>query len=447
MPLPLLVLFQALLSNPFSLFDAWDAVVTVQLNLRVHALREAGDPVTLLELAKTYPDPPPGQNAAPVLQRAFDLAEKHEPPPQQLPIVGAAQLPEPSEELPAPMRVAIQEYLKDHAEVLQLLHEAAGREGCKFDLDFKAGLGMLLPHLARIRQGARLLALEAVERTEAGQGDAAADSLIAGLRLAGVTKNEPILISSLVRIASNAIIVGQVERWASRARPTPEALARVEAALRAEADPKLVERAMIGERCFGMDAYQTYVLQPKDPQALAALGIPDLPPGLLRVIPRAYFKSDLLAYLDIMGQYITAIRKPYPQSLIEAAQVGKTLEQRIPRYYVMARMLLPALGRCFTNAQQHTARLESARVALAALRYRARHGKLPDKLDALVPGFLDAVPLDAFTAKPLLYRAAAEGFVVYAVGENGADDGGQTAGGQGQAPDTGFRVRWPKAEF
>jgi hypothetical protein len=62
---------------------------------------------------------------------------------------------------------------------------------------------------------------------------------------------------------------------------------------------------------------------------------------------------------------------------------------------------------------------------LALERHRLRHGKLPDSLQALVPEFLSAVPLDGMDGKPLRYRLKPDGtFVLYSVGENGIDDGG-----------------------
>ena len=93
------------------------------------------------------------------------------------------------------------------------------------------------------------------------------------------------------------------------------------------------------------------------------------------------------------------------------------------------------------------AQLDSARVALAALRYKAAHKRLPDTLDALVPDFIQAVPPDPYDGKPLRYRKEKGGFVIYAVGENGTDDAGDIERVNGKQPDVGFRVRLPKAQF
>ena len=43
----------------------------------------------------------------------------------------------------------------------------------------------------------------------------------------------------------------------------------------------------------------------------------------------------------------------------------------------------------------------------------------------LVPDYLSEVPQDPFSGKPLLYRRNAKGYVLYSVGLDGRDDGGQ----------------------
>ncbi len=63
--------------------------------------------------------------------------------------------------------------------------------------------------------------------------------------------------------------------------------------------------------------------------------------------------------------------------------------------------------------------------ALALAVYRARHGKYPERLEELVPELLPQVPPDLFTSgQKVIYRREGEGYVLYSVGKNGADDGG-----------------------
>jgi hypothetical protein len=76
-----------------------------------------------------------------------------------------------------------------------------------------------------------------------------------------------------------------------------------------------------------------------------------------------------------------------------------------------------------------TMRVETARQttvsAIALKRYQLKHGNYPPDLNSLVPEFVSAVPLDPVDGQPLRYRRNADGtFLLYSVGENGMDDGG-----------------------
>jgi hypothetical protein len=63
--------------------------------------------------------------------------------------------------------------------------------------------------------------------------------------------------------------------------------------------------------------------------------------------------------------------------------------------------------------------------AVALKRYELRHGQLPQSLAALAPEFLTEEPHDFMDGQPLRYRLNSDGsFVLYSVGEDGRDDGG-----------------------
>lgn len=89
-------------------------------------------------------------------------------------------------------------------------------------------------------------------------------------------------------------------------------------------------------------------------------------------------------------------------------------------------MLLPAVSSadaalarrdCLSDLVRIAAALEAARRADPGRAY-------PGRLDALVPGFLAAVPADGFSNGPLFYERRGDGYLLYGVGQNLADDGG-----------------------
>jgi len=86
----------------------------------------------------------------------------------------------------------------------------------------------------------------------------------------------------------------------------------------------------------------------------------------------------------------------------------------------------------------------SLQAALGCERYRLAHGKWPTTLDAIVPQYLSAVPLDPFSGQPLLYRLLPDGVAIYSVGANGVDDQGDVLETTGAPKDRGTRLFNPE---
>jgi hypothetical protein len=119
-------------------------------------------------------------------------------------------------------------------------------------------------------------------------------------------------------------------------------------------------------------------------------------------------------------------------ALIEAAQAPEEQQAQEFARLDAAREELPMLAR---QLALHTslvtkrflevrAELRSAAAALAVERFRRRHGRWPERLEDLVPDYLDRVPADPYDGAPLRLRKLADGLVIYSVGANGQDDGG-----------------------
>lgn len=64
---------------------------------------------------------------------------------------------------------------------------------------------------------------------------------------------------------------------------------------------------------------------------------------------------------------------------------------------------------------------------LALHAYRDTHGAYPERLQDLVPELLDTLPMDLADGQPLRYRRTDGGYLLYSVGYDGKDDGGQHA--------------------
>jgi hypothetical protein len=70
--------------------------------------------------------------------------------------------------------------------------------------------------------------------------------------------------------------------------------------------------------------------------------------------------------------------------------------------------------------------VDLARAACALERYRLAHGEYPASLDVLAPQFITKLPHDIIGGQPLKYHRTEDGqFVLYSIGWNEKDDGGQ----------------------
>lgn len=65
-----------------------------------------------------------------------------------------------------------------------------------------------------------------------------------------------------------------------------------------------------------------------------------------------------------------------------------------------------------------------AEIAFALAAYRAQEGAYPRDLAALSPGYIPQIPADAFGGGTLGYRAEGGGCLVYSLGRDLRDDGG-----------------------
>jgi len=92
--------------------------------------------------------------------------------------------------------------------------------------------------------------------------------------------------------------------------------------------------------------------------------------------------------------------------------------------YSVSGILIPNLTRAAQTVTRHETLRRMAVTAIALQRYRLRTQTFPATLEALVPDLVSSIPIDPMSGKPLCYRTKQDGYLLYSVGEDGVDDGG-----------------------
>ena len=405
-------------------FVGFRLVLRSKLNARLDAIRAAGYPATCAELDAWYAIPESAENAAEVFMDSISHYNKWKEDERKklLPIVGEAKLPMRTEPLTEETKALVVQYLADNQQALELLHKGAAMEHSRYPIDLSKGFEAQMPALSYIRDGARLLELEAILHAENGKPEKVVDSITSTFGLARSLSKEPILVSQLVRIACQALAVSALEHAINRTEFTEEQLVSFSQMLVNAEDPCAMTRAFVGERCSGLSIFQ-----------MPAAQIPQVTDGgssPLAFVAYGLYKFSGLAdmdaaiYLDLMNDYIKAIQLP-PHQRREAADAVDSRFEKTSRIHVLLHLIMPALSRVTSIDVRIAAQLRTAQTGLVIERYRLAAGKLPDTLADLMPTYLDAVPKDPFDGKELRYKKLETGFVVYSIGEDGSDDGGK----------------------
>jgi len=99
---------------------------------------------------------------------------------------------------------------------------------------------------------------------------------------------------------------------------------------------------------------------------------------------------------------------------------------RIGEDFFILRVLGPAHGRIGQLNWRTITRRRGLLMVLAILRHKKENGEFPRDLSELIKaGNIKVLPMDPYSDKPLVYRRTVDSFLLYSVGENFTDDGGE----------------------
>lgn len=351
---------------------------------------------------------------------------------------------------------------------IELLHQITAHPDLDFHLNYNAGYQLLLPHLSPFKGSAQLLSAAALLDLHNGNSASASKHIRAILALSKGLRNEPIVISQLVRIAVMNLAIA----------PTWELLQSPDAS---EADLKLIqsdfagqdfivpmtqalemERTMISshigrfrEQGGVYEAFQTSGGGPATTTLMERVER-SFSPREIRKSSNELLWQSALSYEDemISLQGITALiealrsaatNKPLAEvcsnaflrvkldvKVDEEGFFGALLDREDKTSLGSLREMFSNTGAKLWGTLRRVQTTEQCRAlvvsAIALKRHQLRSGNLPQTLDALVPEFLAAPPRDPVDGKLLRYQSMPDGrFLLYSVGENAVDDGGDAS--------------------
>jgi hypothetical protein len=299
----------------------------------------------------------------------------------------------------------------------------------------------LMKDQSQTQRVARLLQLDALERAQRGDITQALLSCRAGLHVAASLKDEPIIISQLLRMSNSARAMEGVERALALGKANDAALREMQLALLPYLDNPGHLLAMRGERGFMHEVaggLATGTTNMRDMQMMVEREEKEWAVwGWLRWLvrwgPTVIARREHPEILRYLTQMVKGARLPTHEQADFEADIDAEIQASEG---LLVRLLTPAYGLVGRKARRCIAQARSLHALLGCERYRLKLGKWPEKLADLVPAYLTEVPADPCNGEPMRYERWADGVEVTSVGEAGADAGGKLF----QRNDYGYRL-------
>jgi len=344
---------------------------------------------------------------------------------------------------------------------ITFLHQVLDRPKLDFELDYKKGAELLLPHLMLLKKATQRLEAATICQLHNGENGAAVTNILTMLALVQRNEREGVLISHLVRMAMTGITVIPTWELLQATNVTDTQLAAVQdgwARLEFISDAMNVFAL---ERAWGINEIQKARASPGGFFNMTGFGasssssgsLLDWPPDWEAITERPRYAIGSLMW-RASWSYTDELRAMKSEQII--LETLRTMQTNRSQFYksdcdVMTKRLsslgithagdaffralkIPDLTEIFGdwglgNVVNKVIRAETANrvviTAIALRRFQLGHAHLPETMNDLVPEYIASVPIDPYDGKPLKYRLNPdETYLLYSVGEDGKDDGG-----------------------
>jgi hypothetical protein len=303
--------------------------------------------------------------------------------------------------------------------------------------------GTLIPEQQKLRQVIQLLNRDSMAYAEAGDAHEAINSCLRAFNAGRSIGDEPFAITQLVRFAGVVIACQTADRILAQTEPESDDLRRLQELLEKEDATPYRRILWRGERALG-----NALLEPIESGAttFSKMGAEntDWSESVLPFVYEDCVRSIHPQLFDYSARMQATARLPYQFRIAAMEQIGKEMDETKPNLATAFFLNYPKIETaiCRLNAV-----LRCHAVGLAAERYRRSHGNWPETLTQLTPNFIAVVPTDPFTDDPLLYHRLPDGVVIYSVGLDGEDNGGNVEMGKPNDPGTDIGIRlWDVAK-
>jgi hypothetical protein len=348
----------------------------------------------------------------------------------------------------------LHETIQTHTNTLHSLRMILDQPIGGLNLDYSQGAMLMLSHLAQDKRAAVWLCEAANLDLHEGRTAQACEDLKTCMDLSHFCEHEPLMISQLVRVAILAIAIGST--WEELQSPNLNERELVELQKCWETAHPLscatrsleMERAMLKENFDALRSGQMSF------NAMYGSGTPPSTTNFIQDVLndpgkeadeaaqqfkfwvwkwRWSYDEELMSMQELQGGIETARKIQSNAPFVVTLKSYDTAADKIRAPYtnMIGKFFLGLDPGYLHNYLRKLCLIEAQRklaiTAIALKRFQVAHQKFPADLKELTPSYLASIPIDPMDGKPLRYRPNSDGtFLLYSVGEDGVDDGGDS---------------------
>jgi hypothetical protein len=331
--------------------------------------------------------------------------------------------------------------------MLKKLDEAQRRLRCVFVTGLR--IDAQLPHAQAARGVARLAVLQLYHARQKGDIDEARQSVRRILRLSRDLRPRGHLVTQLVSFTVDGMVLsGVLDFTLSQPGLDPKGCDKLLAIVLEHEkqavnpwDESLRIEYILDRNC--LDSLEKGQVAPKEfARRVAELSGSPMSSERLEQFSQPNWQAELAA-CDAAYKMALAMKVvPYDPATSKQWEEDNIPKMRSQNANVML-MLMPSIQAIQKGVVQWRARLAGTKSLIAVRRYQLAHKELPaDLATAAREAKLEEVPTDPYSGQPMHYKAVDDKPVVYSVGEDGKDDGGEVEWDKDKGTgDIIFRIR------
>ncbi len=294
-----------------------------------------------------------------------------------------------------------------------------------------------LKHAQDCRLLISLLELDIERLLNEGRTKEAASDIHAVLHSGTGLRQDPFLISQLVRMSARSHTVLRIERLLGMAENYADDLESLMAHVKAELDEDLMVVAIRGERAgwhLHMENLESGRVSLADFLSVGEGNKKNELDVLQRFglfLYQPFLYEDHAFMLQQYNRTLEIAQLPdseQPQAWYEWSSEFKatTGEAFAHKRLILSRLMFPAVQKCAEAFLRNKARLSCALTALAAERFRLAHKRWPKDLQELCPNYLKELPVNPADGKAITYVRRTDGVLISSVDIGGFEEGDDT---------------------